>query len=111
MLAVIVGDHPRNGRPEPSDDDLIAQLRADLTEERARTLRLAGYIDEVLGEAVPDVEAISGWEAEDFWGYWLKEAEEDLMDDDRSRRAFWKREPIPVMGPPAPERPTTEAPC
>ena len=74
-VALIVGEIPNEppppmGRPEPTDEETIAQLRADLLAERAWSMRLVEYIDEVLDEAVPDDEAIAGWEGHDWREYW-----------------------------------------
>jgi hypothetical protein len=96
---------PRTKRPEPTQDDLIAQLRANLIEERAVNLRLSGYLDEVLGVEVPD-EYVPGWEGPDFAAYWEKLAIRSLHDDDLGRRNPGEGEPIPVMGPP----PAADAP-
>ena len=92
-------------RPGPTQDDLIAQLRADLTAERAISLRLSGYLGEVLGVELPD-EMVPGWEARDYAVFWEKLAVDSLRDDDLGRRGGGPDEPIPVMGPP----PATDAP-
>ena len=86
-------------RPELTKDDLIAQLRADLTAERAINLRLSGYLDEVLGVEMPE-DMVAGWEGGDFLTYWEKLAAESLRNEDLSRRYHREGEPIPVMGPP-----------
>ena len=91
-------------RPEPTQDGLIAQLRADLTAERAINLRMSGYLDEVLGAEMPD-HAVPGWEAEDFWAFWDTLAVQSLRDDDMARRGGGEADPIPVMEPP----PATDA--
>ena len=91
-------------RPEPTQDDLIAQLRADLTAERAVSLRLAGFVGDVLGVAPPNA-AVPGWEAGDFWRHWQEAATRSLRADDRERRGGGPDDPIPVMGPP----PATDA--
>jgi hypothetical protein len=91
----------RPERPEPTKDDLIAQLRADLTAERAINLRLSGYLDEVLGVELPD-EYVPGWEGGDFAAYWEQLAVKSLYEDDLARRYHREGEPIPVMGPPPP---------
>jgi hypothetical protein len=101
------------GRPEPTEAQLIAQLRADLVAERAWSMRMAEYVEEVLEAALPEDAAVVGWERDEDWqAYWSKRAEEDLRRDDWWRRARWRRSPIPVMG--LPEEPTQtapEAPC
>jgi len=103
------GPPPPMGRPEPTDAQLIAQLRADLIAERARTMRMAEYVEEVLEAEFPEDVAVVGWErGEDWQAYWSQRAEEDLRRDDWWRRARWRRLPVPVMG--LPEEPTQAAP-
>lgn len=90
---------PRQPYRAPTKDEIIAQLRADMIAERAWSLRLVEYIDDVLCAEVPDEDQpVPAWEAQDFRAYWEKQARLSLGDDDAERHPHNEGEPVPVMG-------------
>jgi hypothetical protein len=103
-MAPSVSTAPADTAPAPikpsetPPDEIIAQLRADLTEDRARLLRLEEYIAEVLGAEPPDDQPVPAWEGPDFGRYWDERAADSLKDDDRARVNAYRRGVIPVMG-------------
>ncbi len=95
-------------RTAPTTAELIAQLRADLVTERAWTLRLQAYVEEVLEAELP-AEAVCGWEPHDYDDYWHTQATLSLIDEDDERRPCREGQPVPVMTDPPPALPAIPA--